>query len=576
MTLKQRRRHAAENGQTASEPKSDLEAQLPKDHPSYGSRYPKKTDIRLARRILKVLESSSLLPELNRRLRNHPGRQSRLSIKVLLLCVILAAEETDRYLRADICSIMNGLDHRLGVQLGLWTLDSREPISYIVVVKQLLRLEVALLETWHTSNGEVRSLDWFAHLILSNTIHPEVRELITAVSLDWTPILAWAVTRDFRVEAEVRAEQEPDDSGEIGTLDHGGRLIRSADDHARGGWATATNSTPAGSFNGYYGHLVTPVRSAIWSGNPAMIFLGELPPMFNPYLKATPANTDTALTGRNAILATLKLFPGLKEVIADRGYTAHREGFVRPLHRLGINIVMDYTEDQKKTMELVEVGPEGKEQTLRLHCGTFFPEWLSAKWHVPPRHKTGKALEEWYNDRAKFRWTPIGKGKNGAIRFRCPQCDGRVMTKAKTWRYRHRRTKPNPDIPNIGAIDTEYCCTGTVTIPVEKLDTYQLVPYGTTAWKDSYGRRNQVENLNGMVKDKGGLKRGWCRAFGLAAHNLGLLALLIAHNLRQAMKQEHLRPSAESNGHEPQPATTTATPPNTVSRNGITTRGPPP
>ncbi|MDE0231078.1 MAG: transposase [bacterium] len=569
MTLKQRRQHAA------SERNKALKARLPKGHPSYGSKHPDKTSKRLARRILKVLESSSLLPELNRRLRNHPGRQSRVSVKVLLLCVILAADDTSRYLRSDICSVMNGLNHRLGVQLGLWTFDSREPIGYTAVVKQLQRLEMALLETWHTSNGEVRSLDWFAHLMLSDTIHPEIRALITAASLDWTPIFAWGITRDFRVEAEVRAEQEPDDSGEIGTVDHEGRTVRSADRHARSGWATATNSTPAGPFSGYYGHLVTPVRSATWSGNPALIFLGSLPPMFVPYAKAVPANTDTALTGRNAILATLELFPGLKEVIADRGYTAYRENFVRPLHRLGINIVMDYTEYQRKTIELVEVGPEDKEQTLRLHCGTFFPEWLAEKWHVPPRDKSGKALEEWYNNRAKFRWTPIGKGKNGAIRFRCPQCDGRIMTSAKTWRYRHRRTKPNPDIPNIGAIDTEYCCGGTVTIPVEKLDTYQLIPYGTTAWKKSYSRRNRIENVNGMIKDKGGLKRGWCRAFGLAAHNLGLVALVVAHNLQQAMKHEDSRPSAESNGHEPQSPTTTATPPSARSRNGMTIRGPP-
>ena len=276
MTVKQHPRWKALRNQSA-ERRNQLKRRLPKDHPSYETRYAKLTEVTLARRILKVLESSSLLSELNRRLRNHPGRQSRLNIKALLLCMILAAEETDRYLRADICSVLNGLNHRLGVQLGLWTLDRREPISYTMVVKQLLRLEIALLETWCTSKGEVRSLNWFKHLVLSDTIPPEIRALITAASLDWTPIRAWAVTRDYRPEEQVRAEQEPDDSGEIGTVDQGGRTVRSADGHARSGWATATNKTPAGPFNGYYGHLVTPVRGTTWSGNPERIFLGELP-----------------------------------------------------------------------------------------------------------------------------------------------------------------------------------------------------------------------------------------------------------------------------------------------------------
>ena len=174
---------------------------------------------------------------------------------------------------------------------------------------------------------------------------------------------------------------------------------------------------------------------------------------------------------------------------------------------------------------------------------------------------------------------PSGKARTGAIRIRCPQCDGRVMTSAKTWRYRHRRTKPrpNPDIPYVGAIEEEYCCRGTVTIPVEKLDTYQLVPYGTPAWKKSYNRRIQIENLNGIVKDRNGLKDGWCRAFGLAAHNLGLLVLLVAHNLRQAKRYLYRcrQQSTESNGQQPLPPTPAATPPSASSRNGLTTRGPP-
>lgn len=213
-------------------------------------------------------------------------------------------------------------------------------------------------------------------------------------------------------------------------------------------------------------------------------------------------------------------------------------------------------------------------QTLRLNCGTFFPEWLEEKWHVPPPHLTGKDLEQWFVDRAKYRWVPIGKGKNGAIRFRCPQCSGMVMTSAKTWRHRHRRATPNPDIPYVGPIEDEYCCWGTVTIPVEELDTYQQIPFGTPAWKKSYARRVQIENLNGIAKDKGGLKNGWCRALGLAAHNLGLLALLAAHNLRQALKHQHRQHPEEENGQQP-PPTPTVAPPSTPSLNGKTTRGPP-
>ena len=445
MTVKQHRMQAAPNGRSDPD-KRKLEPLLPSDHPSGESRYPRKTPTRLAQRVLRVIESSGLLPELEKRLRCHPGRQSRLSIKTLLMCMILAAEETERYLRSDICSVINGLDHRLGVALGLWTLDERPPVTYTTVVKQLNRLEIALWETWFASNGDVRSLGWFMQTFLSSTLPWELKPEITTVALDWTPIQTWAVTKDYRIEEEARKVQSPEEDGGIGTLDLRSRLRRSACPDARGGWRTATSKTPAGPFTGFYGHALTLAADATWSGNPNKIRIGNAPPMFSPFVKSVPANNDIALTGLHAVLSALELFPNLKEIIADIGYTRFGKDFVRPLHRLGINIVMDYDEDQRRTMELVKVGHGDNKQILRLHCGTFFPEWLPERWWIAPESLTGKKLRAWYAERAtKFRMTPIGKLKDGSIRFICPQCDGRVTTNAKTHSRRKatRRTHPS-------------------------------------------------------------------------------------------------------------------------------------
>ena len=91
-----------------------------------------------------------------------------------------------------------------------------------------------LRRLWKTSR--------YSKLALASSI----RETVTTVSLDWTPIGGWAVTRDYRVEEQVRKEQTPEDTGEIGTLNQRRQLIRSADGDARGGHRTATNNTPAG------------------------------------------------------------------------------------------------------------------------------------------------------------------------------------------------------------------------------------------------------------------------------------------------------------------------------------------
>lgn len=289
------------------------------------------------------------------------------------------------------------------------------------------------------------------------------------------------------------------------------------------------------------------------------VYLDEALPLFIAHAKAVPANNDNALNGLDAVLAALQMFSNLKDVFADRGYTVYGEDFVRPLHLLGINVFMDYTDKHQQKIVLVEVGKGKNKQILRLHCGTFLPIWLSEEWQVPPDHLTGDALKTWYADRAKYRWVPIAKLKDGSIRFQCPQCAGRITTNAKTWRYRNRHHTPDPDIPFVANIDDEYCCRGTVTIPVEKLDTYQDIPYGTPAWHQRYTARLRVETGNSMVKDKGALRVGSCRALGLAANNLGLIAHAVAHNLREAKGYKYRTQPAEDHTKPPprtEPAST--------------------
>ncbi len=82
-----------------------------------------------------------------------------------------------------------------------------------------------------------------------------------------------------------------------------------------------------------------------------------------------------------------------------------------------------------------------------------------------------------------------------------------------------------------------------------------------------------------MLKDKGGLDAGWCRAFGLAADTIGALALAVVHNLREAkrelkrllsrQKRNGVTLEADLNG--------TGTPSATEENSSITlsTRGPP-
>ena len=214
--------------------------------------------------------------------------------------------------------------------------------------KQIKRIEIAILQARYSSNGQPRSIDWFMDTFLNDTIPAYARKGIIAVSLDWTPMPTWAVTLDYRIEEEIRKEQEPEDTGEIGSLDLRKRAIRSADGDARSGHRTATNKTSAGGFNGYYGHIIIAARGATWTGNPWNLTLGVLPPKYVPHGRAIPANNDNALNGLHAVLAALDTFPNLKEIIADRGYTIYGIDFVRPLHLMGINVSWTTTKTTKR------------------------------------------------------------------------------------------------------------------------------------------------------------------------------------------------------------------------------------
>ena len=220
-----------------------------------------------------------------------------------------------------------------------------------------------------------------------------------------------------------------------------------------------------------------------------------------------------------------QIAPEANDIVADRAYTNKREAFVRLLHELGINVTMDYTITEINHPKFIKVGR--KRQLFIISCGTLFSGWLPEHMQTPPEGASLVELTDWYVTRSLFRWAPHQDLPGGGIHVRCPQCAGRVNTTAKT-----RKPKPtNSDGPFI-AIEDEYCCLAHPSLGVELLDSFQRIPYGTPAWKQSYSRRNIIEKSNAMIKDKGALDSGWCRAFGLAAHTIAALALAVVHNLR--------------------------------------------
>ena len=516
---------------------------LPDDHSSWDIEFPIWTDVDQTQPVLDVLRQSGLVGELEKRLRSHPGRKSRLSVEALLLGVVLAASIKKSYRRADVCAVLNGLDAKVGYALGLWTRDHFEPVTYEMVRKQLKRLENTLAEGWTGPNGRKRDLAWFCHTFIAATIPDRYRPTIEAVAVDSTVSPTWAVTRDFRLEKDALAEHrlasletpdlpEPElpttggtGGGRVGSVGPDGRLIRTADIDARPTYKSATSAEAAQLVTGYDLHIATAVRSATWTGDPNRVALGPAPLPFITAVHMAPGATNPGPIGLFLVEQTKEIAARVGEAVLDRAYSAKRQKLVRPLHEQGVNVVMDYTSTEINKPKLVKVGRKG--QRLLVSCGTLFSPWLPKKMQVPPDKATPAELAEWYTERAQWRWTPNQNLKGGGKQFRCAQCAGRVTTSAKT--RNGRATAGDGPFLTIG---DEYCCYGLASVRLDLLDAYQDIPYGTPASKQSYGRRNRVETRNSVLKDKGALSAGWCRAFGLAAQTVGALALAVAHNLR--------------------------------------------
>lgn len=147
---------------------------LPDDHSSSDTEDPVWSIPRQTKPVLEVIHASGLVTECESRLRSHPGQKSRLSIDALLLGIILAAGLKQSYRRADICAVLNGLDAKVGYELGLWSPEDTRPISYNMVRKQLKRLEGSLTDGWTSPNGTPRDLAWFCHTFIAATIPPPV------------------------------------------------------------------------------------------------------------------------------------------------------------------------------------------------------------------------------------------------------------------------------------------------------------------------------------------------------------------------------------------------------------------
>ena len=507
--------------------------QIPDDHPTATKASLFIPDSKIVRDRIDAVERSGVLEPLARRLRDHPGKTSVLPLKALLVAMVMCLRDRSSALRTDLCAALNGFEAADAAKLGLSVGSTRTLISYHIVAKQCRRLEKALEEGWVDSvDGTVWGEDWFINSLTAATGAAEAAALTNSLALDSTFTDTFAVSKEYRSERQLRTERAAGTltavtPGGLGDVGPDGRTIRSNYDRdARPGHRSATGKQKARLGFGYDAHFLCVTRKTTWAGNPKEVKLSDHPRSYILHGDVVPAGTDPGPVGLSA-LQWVSTLVDVDEVLADQGYTPKQKSFTRPLHQAGINVVMDHSTKTVNRPYFAELGKH--KQRVLVHCGTIFPEWLPEEMHQPPPELTGKKLRDWYDTRAKFRWSQVNKRRDGTIRLNCPQCAGRITTKAETRNKNVKLSASAVDIPRDPA--AEYCCDGPLNVPVEQADYFQEIPFGTTAWKASYSRRLGIESINGLLKNQGALKSGWCRSRHRVACALATALLCFSHNL---------------------------------------------
>ena len=502
-----------------------------------------------ARRICQYVGLSGVCRQIDQVLRAHPGSQPVLTTRMILTVMLLTVKMTGKYTRTAFCEVLAGLDAAISIEWGLLDPDTGNSfVSYNLVWRQARRIEAFLTKGAVTPGGVDIDLQWMVDRFLAPSVAKWSARAATEIAIDATDYETWARTTDYTPQAEVDAGRIPPGT----VLKPNGKIQRTDDVDAGQGFRSETSKRPAGHFNGYFAHLAVLVRS---------IRKGRRHHSVAPHIVAmtlTPADEEAGPIGHEVAIQAKRVAPKLKVVKADQHYTRKKDSFVRPLREQGWEIVMNQSSDEQKRVRLITAGT--RNTPILVHCGTPLSIWTPPHLLTQPDNLTGAALQDWYDERAKYQWRVLQSFPNGTKKIICPQCDGRVKSTAKTRNPNRPNRTHNPDQPTVAVPDTEYCCNGMITLSVGQLDNHQRNAYGTTHWATDYAGRNPVEGVNSMIKDDGSFDKASCRAFGLAAHTLAALMAAVIHNLEQTRRTRNRDNNNSSTPARPDPTTPNITP----------------
>jgi hypothetical protein len=334
-----------------------------------------------------------------------------------------------------------------------------------------------------------------------------------SIAVDWTSVESWGVMHGDRKAPEVEwdaeeplpEEEVPRRKAKVLGKGPDGRNVYTADPDARIGYRSATSSRPAGLFPGYYLHTGVQTRDVRSTNYIDDTRLGPpVPPVMTTW-SLTPAGYHPAKAIIPQILSAQEAGQDIENTIFDRGYSQLLpETWQYPLLRGGIQSTFDLKQTQR--------GPRPFGPEAQLVDGTMFSIHLphdlggARDWGepnilpTPPMGSTveeKKKFEDAFNRRARWRYgRHAGPFSDGTTRWASPFRLGLLRSREIPRTMRRSKTTPLEILPK----GDHRCCSRILTVTPAQLPLWQEIPYGTTAWRISYGRRNLAETGNSALK----------------------------------------------------------------------------
>jgi hypothetical protein len=504
-----------------------------------------------------IIDRSGVVAVLEPHFAADTGRHRVLGLKALLVgCQLNALARHHKGHLIEVARVINALTDEQRGQLGI---VGHDPAQTYDRVDRAFTKMAAVLEADHPQVDA----KWFANALVQAAV-PEEFRTSRSVAVDGTDVETWgalhgdAVTVELDGEAaqtqlmddgEVPNPKKPARKAKVLGVGADGRNQYTVDPDARAGHRSATNSRPAGPYVGYELHLAVQARDVKSTNHVDKISLSDEVPGVVTCLALTPARTHRGRAIVDDLVAAKRAGAPIDDVVWDPGYSLCSAGSTH--HRLA-------HADMHQTFQPVthQRGVRPFSGAALLLDGQLYSNLLPSELRDLPMPPRGASEPVKLEHEAKFnlrvRWRMVrhaGPDADGATRWRCPFCAG--LLRARKFGKTMRRPKTVPLVP----VDEgcEQCCGGILTAMPTELPWTQRIPFGTTAWRLSMGRRQVVESVNAALKGTfADLARGFMRVMGQTKMTVMLGFTIAGYNLDR-IRSYRAKKRAEAEAKPAQP-----------------------